>query len=274
MTQPETPHNTYTHGHHESVLRSHRSRTAENSASYLLPRLAPDHTVLDVGCGPGTITADLAGRVPAGTVTAVEITADALQLARAEIAARGLTNVRFAVADVHALDFPDDTFDVVHAHQVLQHVADPVLALKEMRRVCKPGGVVAVRDSDYGGFRWFPESPALDAWRTAYQTLAASNGGHPDAGRRLRSWALAAGFPSGSVTATASFWVYADDAERIWWAEMWAERTTQSSAADQYVAKGIATEAELHTLAAGWRAWSEHPDGIFTVSHGELLCVA
>ena len=60
---------TYLHGHHDSVLRSHRWRTAENSAGYLLPRLAPDARVLDVGCGPGTITADLAALVPDGDVT-------------------------------------------------------------------------------------------------------------------------------------------------------------------------------------------------------------
>src|SRR5690348_13442980 len=54
---------TYTHGHHESVLRSHRWRTAENSAAYLLPHLSSGATVLDIGCGPGTITADLAALV-------------------------------------------------------------------------------------------------------------------------------------------------------------------------------------------------------------------
>ncbi|GAA2029112.1 methyltransferase domain-containing protein [Catenulispora yoronensis] len=274
MTQPETPQNTYTHGHHESVLRSHRWRTAENSAAYLLPRLAAGQNVLDVGCGPGTITMDLAERVAPGTVTAVEITADALRLAQDEAAARGTANVRFAVADVHALDFPDDTFDVVHAHQVLQHVADPVLALKEMRRVCKPGGVVAVRDSDYGGFRWFPEDPAMDTWLTAYMDLARANDANPDAGRRLRSWALAAGFQAEDVTATASCWVFADEADRAWWGGLWADRTVQSAAAGHYVAKGIATEAGLAAMAEAWRAWARHPDGIFTVCHGEVVCVA
>src|SRR5580692_1232777 len=92
------------------------------------------------------------------------------------------------------LDAPDDTFDVVHAHQVLQHVADPVRALQEMRRVCRPGGVVAARDADYSGFIWFPRFPALDFWRDIYQQAARSNGGEPDAGRRLLSWALEAGF--------------------------------------------------------------------------------
>src|ERR1700723_769203 len=91
----------YTHGHHESVLRGHRVRTAQNSAAYLLPHLSPGLSVLDVGCGPGTITADLADLVSPGVVTAAEITADALALAEAEVARRGTENVQFAVADVH-----------------------------------------------------------------------------------------------------------------------------------------------------------------------------
>jgi len=274
MTTPATPQNTYTHGHHESVLRSHRWRTAENSAAYLLPHLSPGVSVLDVGCAPGTITADVAARVAPGTVTAVEITEDALDLARAEAERRGAENVRFAVADVHLLDFPDDTFDVVHAHQVLQHVADPVLALKEMRRVCKPGGVVAVRDSDYGGFRWFPEWPVLDEWLALYKELAKANDGAPDAGRRLRSWARAAGFADTDIIATVSVWCFADAVDREWWGGLWADRTVGSRAATQYVEYGLATVAELEQVAEGWRAWAADPDGWFAVPHGEIVCVA
>ena len=273
-TRPETPQNTYTHGHHESVLRSHRSRTAQNSAAYLLPRVVAGQSLLDVGCGPGTITADLAERVAPGTVTAVEVSAEVVAMAEEEVARRGIDNVRFAVSNVHALDFPDDSFDVVHAHQVLQHVADPVLALKEMRRVCKPGGVVAARDGDYGGFRWFPEVPELDEWLRLYQALATSNGGHPDAGRRLRGWALEAGFPEESVTSSASSWVFAEEAERRWWAGLWADRTTKSSTATQYVEKGFAHVEELDAVAAGWHTWAARRDGWFNVVHGEIICVA
>src|SRR5215217_2057467 len=104
---PNSSREIYSHGHHESVLRSHRWRTAENSAAYLLPRLNSGDTVLDIGCGPGTITADLAMLVTPGRVTALEVTAPALDLARAEIGKRGLSTVDFAVGDVHALDFPD-----------------------------------------------------------------------------------------------------------------------------------------------------------------------
>ena len=185
------------------MLRSHRRRTAEDSAAYLLPHLEPGLTVLDIGCGPGTITADLAERVAPGRVLAVDQVADVLDVARAEIQRRNLSNVTFATADVHNLEFPDGAFDVVHAHQVLQHVADPVQALREMRRVCRPGGIVAARDADYAGFIWFPRLPALDLWLDLYEKAARANRGEPDAGRRLLSWAMKTGFrditPTGSV---------------------------------------------------------------------------
>ncbi|WP_371784590.1 class I SAM-dependent methyltransferase [Streptosporangium subroseum] len=262
----------YTHGHHESVLRSHRWRTAENSAAYLLPHLRPGTSLLDVGCGPGTITVDLAERIAPGMVTAVEVTAEALALARAEAERRGRSTIEFFVADVHALEFPDDTFDVVHAHQVLQHVGDPVQALREMRRVCKPGGIVAVRDSDYAAFTWFPEQPELDEWLTLYHRIARANGGEPDAGRRLLAWAHAAGFTD--VSATSSTWCFATPEDRAWWGGVWAERILKSDMNRQILASGAATEADLRRISDGWRAWAAEPDGWMSLLHGELICRA
>jgi SAM-dependent methyltransferase len=263
----------YTHGHHESVLRSHRWRTAANSAGYLIGRLRPGAHLLDVGCGPGTITADLAELVaPGGRVTACDAAAGVLEAAAALAAGRGLDNVEFAVADVHRLDFPDDTFDVVHAHQVLQHVADPVSALREMRRVCRPGGIVAVRDADYHGFTWYPELPELDEWMALYQRCARANGGEPDAGRRLPAWARAAGFTG--ITATASTWCHADDAERAYWGGMWADRVRESAMAEQAVREEYASRADLERLSRGWRTWADDPDGWFVTVHSEILCTA
>ena len=73
----------YTHGHHSSVLRSHTWRTALNSAAYILPHLKPDMKVLDIGCGPGTITVDLASYVPRGHITGLERAEGVLSQARA-----------------------------------------------------------------------------------------------------------------------------------------------------------------------------------------------
>ncbi|MEU6804723.1 class I SAM-dependent methyltransferase [Streptomyces neyagawaensis] len=260
----------YTHGHHESVLRSHTWRTAANSAAYLLGSLKPHMKVLDIGCGPGTITADLAALVPDGHVTGVDHAPGILEQARVTAAERGLTNVDFAVADVHALEYPDDTFCVVHAHQVLQHVGDPVQALREMARVTRPGGLIAVRDSDYAAMTWFPESAGMDDWLDLYRRVARANGGEPDAGRRLKSWALRAGLTD--ITATSSTWTYSTAEERAWWSGLWADRTVASAYAERATEGGHATEERLRTIEAAWREWGRQEDGWFAVLHGEILC--
>lgn len=260
----------YTHGHAESVLASHRWRTAANSAAYLLPLLEPGQRLLDVGSGPGTITADLAELVAPGRVTALEYDEDALSLTRAECDQRWVDNVDFVVGDVHALRFDDDIFDVVHAHQVLQHVADPVSALAEMRRVCRPGGVVAARDSDYSAFTWYPQVPELDEWRDLYRRVARSNGGEPDAGSRLVAWAHAAGFTE--VTASADAWCFATPGRARFWGGMWARRILDSAIAAQIVDEGFGTRADLERLSRGWRRWADHPDAFFATLVGQIIC--
>jgi ubiquinone/menaquinone biosynthesis C-methylase UbiE len=261
---------TYTHGHHDSVLRSHNVRDIANSAEYLRPHLTDSTRLLDVGAGPGSITVDFARIV--AHVTATEIDDTALSLSRDLAEARGLTNLDFSVEDVHALSFADDSFDVVHAHQVLQHVGDPVQALREMRRVTVPGGIVAARDADYAGFIWFPVLPELDRWRALYEAAARANGGEPDAGRRLLSWARAAGFED--ITATASTWCYASAAERAWWGGMWADRILESALTRQLVDSGMATRRDLQDISDAWKRWADDGDGWFLVPHGEILCRA
>ena len=260
---------TYTHGHHESVLRSHRWRTVENSAAYVAAHFVPGARVLDVGCGPGTITVDIAGRVaPGGMVLGIDQSAEIVEAAAAE--ARGVENASFATGDVYALDFDDASFDVVHAHQVLQHLPDPVGALREMRRVCKPDGVVAARDGDYAAFTWYPHDDGLDAWLDLYERIARANRGEPDAGRHLLAWAHAAGFRD--VTPSASVWCHATPEERAWWGGLWADRITTSAIAAQAERDGFATRAELEAMGDAWRRWAAHPDAWFAVLHGEIVC--
>jgi SAM-dependent methyltransferase len=259
---------TYAVGHHESVLRSHRWRTAPNSAGYLLPHLRSGMRVLDVGCGPGTITVGLAELVgPQGSVLGVDASAEVVELARADAAA---TNVRFDVQDVMHLDLPDGAFDVVHAHQVLQHLSDPVAALSEMRRVTRAGGLVAVREADYAAMTWFPASEGLDRWRSLYRQVARRHGAEPDAARRLTGWARRAGFDD--VTASASAWCFATPQDRQWWGGLQADRITRSDVAAHAVAASLASEADLQEMASAWRAWADSPDGWFAVLHGEILC--
>ncbi len=259
----------YTLGHHESVLRSHRWRTAANSAAYLVPHLRPGMNVLDVGSGPGTITVDLARLVFPGKVIGIDaseaVVAEASRLAESQ----GIENIEFRVADAYDPGFDGGSFDVVHAHQVLQHLGRPVEALRAWRRLVAPDGIVAARDCDYVGSIVFPDSEGLDAWRDTYVRLARHNGGNPDAGRRLKSWAQQAGFAE--VEAGASVWCWTDQATRDWWGGLWADRAVESEYASGVLATGIGDRAALDLVRDGWLGWRDDESGWMVMPHGEIL---
>ena len=260
----------YLHGHVEAVLRSHRWRTAENSSAHLLGRLRPTDRLLDVGCGPGTITIDLARRLPQGAVVGIDRSEDVVDEATRSARADGTANVEFRVADLMALPFDDDSFDVVHAHQVLQHLTDPVGALREMARVTRPGGIVAVRDSDYAGMTWAPESRGMDRWSERYRQVARSLGAEPDAGRHLLRWCLEAGLTD--IEPGASVWCFAGSEDRSWWSGLWIDRIRTAPLVDRFRSVGVGDD-ELASMVEGWSAWADDPAGWFVVLHGEAMGV-
>ncbi|MGI9016250.1 MAG: methyltransferase domain-containing protein [Euzebya sp.] len=266
-TGPE-PQGRYLHGHAEPVLRSHRWRTADNSAAYLMPHLAEGQEILDVGCGPATITMDLGRRFPGSTIMGIDPSAEVLA---------GVTdlpgNVTLTQGDIFHQTFPDDRFDVVHAHQVLQHLGDPVGALRQMRRVCRPGGIVAVRDADYGAMTWAPSSPQLTQWQQTYRAAARAGGHDPDAGRHLLGWVQSADFTD--ITATAGVWCFSTVADRAWWAGLWADRVSApESRLHQTLRRDGMDDDALQDMARAWHEWALAPDGWFAVLHGQIIARA
>ncbi|WP_246957769.1 methyltransferase domain-containing protein [Brachybacterium sp. Marseille-Q7125] len=259
----------YLHGYSSPVLTSHRERTAANSAGHLLPHLRPGLELLDVGSGAGTIAADLARIVGPEHLTAIEVSEEAAAITRAELGRQGVAGSRVVVGDARALPFADATFDVVHVHQVLQHIPEPVQALREIRRVLHPGGLAAVRESDYEGFRWWPDSPGLDRWRELYLKAARAGGGTPDAGRRLLTWAREAGF--GEVTPSSSTTLYATAEGRAAWGGAWAGRVLAPPLATTLRELDLTDQPQLEELSCAWTAWSEESDGWFSLLHGEIL---
>ena len=260
----------YTTDHSTSVLRTHSWRTVSNSAPYLLPHLKPDMKILDVGCGPGSITISLAKHVPSGHVTGVEYVPDPLEGARALAQAEDVSNITFQEGNIHALPFGDNIFDVVHAHQVLQHIADPVHALKEMRRVAKDGGIVACRES--AELSWYPESVGIAKWREVTERMQLAKGGNPHPGRMIHVWAREAGFDSGSVKRSAGAWCFGSDGERAYWGGSMEERARSSGFAKNVVEEGFAEPGDLEVIARGWRQFVEDEDAWFGLLHGEILC--
>jgi ubiquinone/menaquinone biosynthesis C-methylase UbiE len=259
----------YTHGHHESVLRSHTWRTAENSAGFLLPYLRQGQKVLDVGCGPGTISADIARLVAPGDVTGIDRSYDVIEVALRTTEAMNLANLSFEVGDVYDLQFSDSSFDIAYAHQVLQHLSDPVRGLREMRRVLAPGGLLAVRDADYGEFTWSPTDPRLERWMVLYHDITKRNGAEADAGRHLADWVRAAGFED--LTTSTSQWHFRTAEERAWWGSLWADRVQKSEFAHQGLEFGLTTPDELDEISAAFLEWSEDPAAEFAVVHNEVL---
>lgn len=260
----------YIHGFHEVVVSSHARRTAEDCAAFLLPRLDSNAFVLDVGCGPGTITVGLARY--SGQVIGLDAEPSVLQQATANADEADADNVSFELGAAYELRWPDDTFDVVWAHQVLQHLAEPRRALREFRRVLKPGGTVAVRDADYGTMVHAPIEPAIQRWLDLYHEVAAANGGEADAGRHLLPWVVDAGFVE--AEASSATWTYADPDSRTEWGELWAVRITEGSFADHAIDSGLADRAEIDEMAAAFRRWAARPDGFWSFLHGQVLALA
>jgi hypothetical protein len=139
-----------------------------------------------------------------------------------------------------------------------------------MAGLCRPGGIIAVRDSDYEAMTWFPADPVLDAWLDLYRRVARANGGEPDAGRHLLDWARRAGIAD--VTPSASVWCFATEEDRRWWGSLWADRITRTALADRAVALGYASTADLSRMADAWHRWTDAPAGWFAVLHGEVVC--
>lgn len=255
----------YTHGHHGSVVTSHARRTAFDSAAFVLDHLDQSMCLLDLGCGPGSITLELADRVH--TTVGVDAAEEAIAAARDRAGDR--QDVTFEVGSAYELGFEDDVFDVVFAHQLLQHLGDPVSAILEARRVVKPGGFIAARDADYGTMVHDPDEPRLDQWSHLYDAVARRSGGEPNAGRRLGGWFQDAGLRD--LVVTTSTWTYYEPDAVARWADLWISRLTEARLGELAIEYDMADSATLEDLADGWRSWASRPGAFFAFLHGEVI---
>lgn len=257
----------YIHGHDESVVAEHAQRTAGEAAAFLLPLIERGMRALDVGCGPGTITLGLAQAVAPGEVIGIDVSPSVIDRARSAAKAEGVANVTFRIGTIYEPALDIGTFDVIYAHQVLQHLARPVQALRVARRLLRPRGVVGIREVDYSTRALWPPDPRLDRFYEVYYTVARRTGGEPDAGRRLRQWLLEAGFAD--IRITTSNWTFATPEATRRWGDSWARRVIESDLGAQAVAYGAATRSELEGIAAAWREWGSNPGAFYSFTHVE-----
>jgi len=235
---------------------AHARRAAERNAAFFLPHLQPGMRLLDAGCGPGSITSGLAEAVAPGAATGVDVSADAVSAARALAAERGVANARFLDGDVCALPFPDSAFDAAFAHALLQHLADPLAALQELRRVLRPGGVIGVADADYDGGLMHPALSGIEA-SLALMRRMRERTSSPYVGRRLRELLHEAGFVR--VVATVAADCQGDEGRTTREAEFQARYVEAPEFIARAEAAGLATRSRLAEMAGAWRAWGAHP---------------
>ena len=200
MQQPYSP------GHSRNATDFMANRTLESHGQFFAAYLSAGVSVLDCGCGPGTITVGLAEKVRPGRVVGVDIGNSQIARALATAAERGVKNLNFQVADCYSLPFDDESFDRIFCHALIEHLPEPVRGLMELHRVLKPGGLVGICSPDWGGFVLAPPSQNLARAVAAYESLQRSNGGDVQAGRKLGVHLEAAGF--GNVEMSARYECY------------------------------------------------------------------
>ncbi|MGH7990941.1 MAG: methyltransferase domain-containing protein [Limisphaerales bacterium] len=233
---------TYTPGYSANAVDFMARRSAEKQARFLLPHLKSGQRILDIGCGPGTITLGLAKIVAP------------LKRARQNAAQSKIENVTFIHGSVYELPFANKAFDLVFAHAVFEHLKEPIAALHEIRRVLKPNGLVALRSPDWGGFIVAPETSGLQAAIKCYTDIQTHNGGDIQVGRKFPGLLRAAGLESKIFS--AGYECYES-------APLIAEYL-----ALQLVKSGAQNEAE------SLRQWSRHPDAIFAQAWCEIIGIA
>jgi len=265
----ENGRETYMHGHHPVVVDEHARRSAKRNAAYLLPYLKPGMSLLDIGCGPGSITAGLAEATGPGRAVGVDTSETALERARGDAAHAGIKNLEYQIADAYDLPFSDGSFEVAHMHQVLQHLSAPERALQEAIRVLVPGGVIGITEVDWDTAVFWPRTSATDRFLEIYNEVAIQNGGDPDMGRRLRSMLEPLRLERMEFSALA--WSFGDAETTRQWGDLWSSRIQESNIATVAVETRISTSEELSEIGAALHEWGQAPDAFFSLTHGEAL---
>ena len=253
--------------HHLSTLLSGplASRRAEQQAGYLLDYLEPQFDLLDIGCGPGSITLGFAKHLPEGSVTGIDVSDEHIATARKQPA---LNNTTFKTGDAYALPCQDQSFDVVHAHALFQHLSNPGKALEEIWRVLRPGGILALADWDKEAVLLHPEANDLQASLSWLQQI--NRQANAMAGRQLASLVEGTGFKNPAMGVMAQGMSQKDLMVRH--GQMLTESFESATLRAMMVDMNLATTQELDALAEGWRKWSQTPGAIF-VTHW-FYCVS
>lgn len=245
-------------------------RRANDWVGFFLPHLKRGFSVLDCGCGVGSITLDIAELVTPSNVIGVDMDEGQLEIARASAKERGLPNVTFEQGNVYELRFDPGIFDAVLAHTLLYHLSDPLRALKELRRVLKPGGIVAISDDDMNTITFSPDHPIPQKLVDIMKRVILFNGGSPFYSRNLRSLLLQAGFVrTEGFAIAAEHYGRLEETRRM--AYVMSQQLGDPMLRELVISQGWATQAELDEIVQWLHEWGERPDAFLAIMYCAAL---
>lgn len=243
-------------------------RTARSHAAFFLPHLKPGMSVLDCGCGPGTITLGFAEHVAPGEVVGTEIEASQVALARENAARQAVSNASFEVANIYELPFEDGSFDAVFISAVLANLREPVRGLREAHRVLKAGGVIGVKEFDHGGDMIYPLEPALEKYGELYLRLRRANGHDPEGGRKIGTLLHDAGF--GDLKLSACYESFASESGLSAFAKVSIGLLSEGWGED-FINRGWATSETIKEMSDAWLRFAVLPGAIFAAAWCEAV---
>ncbi|TGO41140.1 hypothetical protein BHYA_0026g00470 [Botrytis hyacinthi] len=254
---------TYSLGYSPAVVDRHSLRRASTCCAYFLPHLTLKAHILDLGCGPGSITIDVASLIPQASIVGLDAGESVIEVANAKARDLELKNCSFQIGDVMKLPFEDETFDVVYTHQLLIHLPDPVKAIKEMRRVCNVGGFVACRESDMGDALFYPSTSGLKRSVEIMEAMIREKGSEPHAGKFLGKWAREAGFGDENVVESYSYLMQPS----------WKNSLMTGDVGENAVRLGVVDSNEkIKEMIEEWDAWEKTEGCWWKTGCGEVVC--
>jgi len=258
----------YTMGYGPAATAIMAERTAHSHAAFFLPHLKSGMNLLDCGCGPGTITLGFAELLAPGEVLGTEIEETHVAVARANAAARNVSNVRFETADLYELPFADASFDAVFISAVLGNLREPIRGVREAYRVLKPGGVIGLKEFDHGGDIVYPTEPAIEKYGELYLRLRRENGHDPEGGRKLGALLFEAGFRD--LESKAVYESFANPKAVGGFAYVSAGLLAEGWG-EAFTSRGWATAEDISEMRAAWQRFATFPGAIFAAAWGEAV---
>lgn len=263
-------HNTtdsYSFGYQKGVL-DYLTYRAQKSFNFILPYLKPEIEVLECGCGPGVVTCEIAKKVINGNVIGIDIDEDQINSNNIKVSESSFKNLKFEVANILELPYPNNFFDIVYMQALIVHIKSPINAIREVYRVLKNDGLIAIREPIMDKTIFSPEEPMLQESFELIQKAIKSYGGDASIGRKLLPLLNEAGFKDIQISVS---WEQPDSLDQ--WAafyEGWANAFS-GRIGEIIVDEGWCDKKHINKIISSWKKLGKEKRGFAASPWGEAL---